>query len=217
MGKFKTGLTITGLALAALLGTGCTTMIDKAQVMATNAVAPKAKQNPDGNYVVPTFSTPETGLKFSTASPSQAASTFRQMTNSLPKNEKVHLTRVILSLSHYHGCVEHGYKSASHSTGSFTTKKKSSQCNVVNFYMDSQNFANTLLSKGRPDNDRLRTVQTTLAGAPIGDAKIRGTTDAGAWQKWINYSGYKLDGKTRTDLMQEFLQGTNGALAWQRF
>ena len=138
------------------------------------------------------------------------------MTNPLPKNEKLHLTRVMVSLAHYHACVEHGYKDASYAGSGLISKKRPSQCHMANFYLDSHDFAVALLDHGRPDLDQKKVVQQTLGGAPLGDARVVGRTASESWQRWINYSGYKLNGKTRSELMQEFLQGTNGALAWQR-
>lgn len=197
---------------------GCTTVMDRAEVaLASSAIAPKAKKMPDGQFVVPTFSVPESGLQFSTVSPDMAASTFGQMTTALPRNEKVHLTRVILSLAAYNSCVENGYGSAVVANSPFVRKKKSSNCNVINYYLDSQNPANSLLRLGRPDSQTLRLSQTTYGGAPVGDAVLVGRSDSDSWQQWINYGGSILNGKTRTDIMQEFLQQTNGALSWQRY
>lgn len=206
------------LAGMLVLGTGCVSVMDKAEVaLASSPITPKAKKTADGQFIVPEFSTPESGLKFSTASSGAAASSFRQMISSLPKNEKVHLTRVILSMAAQNSCVKNGFSSAVIANSPFVKKRKAEDCNVINFYLDSQNPANSLLKLGRPDSQTLGLSQMTYGGAPIGDAKVVGRSYGDSWQLWIGYGGSILDGKTRTDIMQEFLQQTNGALSWQYF
>ncbi len=93
-----------------------------------------------------------------------------------------------------------------------STTVMASQCNMIPIYDDSRNAACDLLSTGRPDGNVTHTVQSTLGGVPIGDPDLRGHNDTIAWQKWVEWSGYRLEGKTRSEITQEFLQGANGSI-----
>jgi len=208
---FKVSRYIVGLTLLFLMG--CATVKEGAFNKIIKSVAPKAEKQADGNYVLPEFSSADTGIRFSTSSPGTAMRSLGQILTPMEEDERFYFARVFTSLAHYHGCVQKGYKSYSHATSAFKIDRKPSQCSVITFFGDSHNFAKVLLEEGRPDSDDKRVVQQTLAGAPIGDARIVGRTTTESWAQWIAWSGHNLNGKTRSELLQEFLQQSEGTLA----
>jgi hypothetical protein len=49
-----------------------------------------------------------------------------------------------------------------------------------------------------------------MGGAPVGAATAKGYGTAQSWALWTQWSGHNLNGKTRDELMQEFLQLSSG-------
>lgn len=192
--------------------TACSTLVSDTTGMLVRAIGPKADKTADGQFVLPEFSEPDTGLVFSTSSPAAAAASFRAMVAPLEQKEKIYLTRVLLSLSGYKGCIEHGVASHNLKNSFIDVSRRPSQCRMTTTYTNTRSWAIRLLNTGRPDGDVTRVVQSTIGGVPSGDPELRGYNDSVAWQKWIDWSGYDLNGKTRSELMQQFLQGTGGTL-----
>jgi hypothetical protein len=213
-GRMKAIAKMSLVTIAALLSAGCSTILDESKSIIVRTVAPKADRGEDGKFIPPEFSQADTGARFSTASAGAAAQSFRTMVGSLQPNEKVYFTRAMFAVVHYEGCVKHGYTTHTLSKSPVLSKRSPGQCDMIPLYEFTDNFADTLLNTGRPDGNTRRVVQTTtLTGAPVGDPELRGYGDSEAWQRWINWSAYELNGLTRTEIMQRFLEGTNGTMS----
>jgi hypothetical protein len=189
--------------------TGCTTVLDEAVSAVGSAVGPKAEKRADGTFVLPEFSVAETGATFSAASPEEAHNSLVRMTSGMSDGEKIYLVRVFSSLGFYHGCKDRGRRSH------FKNPFKSTNlgvCNMRTFYTDSHVMARNLITLGRPDARQLRTVQdvTLVSNTPIGQPYQVGWGVGESWTKWIDWSGHRVDGMTRSDMLQAFLQETNG-------
>ena len=215
VGKQGRNMKRTKLALAmvlmpaAVILPGCTTIIDEATSAVSKTVLPRAELLPDGDYALPQFAQSDNGTVFSTQSPQAASNSLQQILEPLPEKERLYFARVVISLGYYHGCKDRGERSYIDNPFASTNL---GICNMDTFYKDSAPRARTLLSLGRPDARVARIVQKKMlvSGAPIGDPYQVGYSSGEAWNKWINWSGNKLDGKTRSELMQEFLQYSKG-------
>ena len=200
------------LALAILavpVLSGCTTIMDEATSAITKTVAPRADLLGDGSYALPEFAEADNGTVFSTQSPQAASSSLRQILEPLPEKERLYFSRVVIALGYYHGCKDRGERSYIDNP---LRSNNLGICNMNTLYTDSLPQAKVLLELGRPDADVARMVQKKMlvSGAPIGDPYQVGYSSGEAWNKWINWSGNKLGGKTRSELMQEFLQYSKG-------
>ncbi|WP_114520829.1 hypothetical protein [Altererythrobacter sp. ZODW24] len=203
-------LTRVGVAIAAALSlTACTTVFDEATSAITKTVAPRADKAPDGSYVLPAFSVADDGTVFSTASPRAAHDSLSKMAGSMTDKERLYFMRVIGSLGYYHGCKDRG--SRSYIKNPFRSNNLGI-CNMTTFYSDSGPFARNMIQRGRPDASVQKTMQKKMlvSGAPIGEPYLVGYDASTAWTKWIEWSGHRLDGKTRSELLQEFLQQSKG-------
>lgn len=188
---------------------GCTTVFDEATSAITKTVAPRAELQDDGTYELPEFSAEDNGVVFSTASPAAASQSFKQIMAPLSEEERKYFSRVLISLGYYHGCKEKG--SRSYIDNPFRSSNLGI-CNMATFYKDAVYRGNTLAQLGRPDGDtpRMKQKKRLVSGAPVGDPYQVGYSSGTAWAKWIDWSGHKLDGKTRSELVQEFLQYSKG-------
>lgn len=188
---------------------GCTTIMDEATSAISKTVGPRAPLQSNGDYTLPEFSVADNGTVFSTRSPSVAASSLKQILAPMSEKEQTYFSRVIISLGYYHGCKDRGKRS--YIDNPFRSNNLGI-CNMTTFYTDSLPMARTLIRLGRPDADVARMVQQKklVSGTPVGDPYQKGYSSGAAWSKWINWSGNKLDGKTRSELMQEFLQYSKG-------
>lgn len=195
--------------IAAVSTAGCTTIMDETTSAITKTVAPRADKLPDGNYVLPVFAAEDDGTVFSTSSPQAAQTSLAKMVAPMNAKERLYFARVFMAMGYYHGCKDRGqrhYQKNPFRSGNLGI------CNMTTFYSDSQPRAKALLEIGRPDSDVLRMMQKKrlVSGAPVGEPYQVGHGMAQSWSKWIAWSGHRLDGKTRSELLQEFLQKTNG-------
>lgn len=208
MKSTQLALAIAILPASAVLS-GCTTMMDEATSAIAKTVAPRAIQLDNGNYELPQFAAEDNGTVFSTETPRTAVSSLQSIMAPLPEKERLYFSRVIISLGYYHGCKDRGERS--YVKNPFRSNNLGI-CNMTTLYTDALPRAKVLLELGRPDADVMRMKQKKMlvSGAPVGDPYQVGYSSGEAWTKWINWSGNKLNGKTRSELMQEFLQISKG-------
>jgi outer membrane murein-binding lipoprotein Lpp len=208
MKRTKIALAAAVMSSATILS-GCTTILDETSSAIAKTVGPRAAQLDDGSYQLPQFAEADNGTVFSTESPRAAVTSLQQIMEPLPEQERLYFSRVLISLGYYHGCKDRGERS--YMKNPFRSNYIKS-CNMVTFYGDSLPRAKTLLELGRPDSFVIRTKQDKMlvSGAPVGEPYQVGYSSGEAWSKWINWSGNKLNGKTRSELLQEFLQYSKG-------
>ncbi len=204
------------LIVSTLALTGCTTVLDEATGLIGGAVGPRADTQADGSYVLPVFSIPDDGTKFSTSSPAEAHNSLAQMVSGMNESERQYFARIVGSLGYYHGCKDRGRRSYIQNT--FTNPNQYGICNMSTFYDDTKWISLNLIYRGRPDSEVVRTVQRRylLGGAPIGQPYDVGYGSATAWNRWIEWSGHRLNGMTRTEMVEFFLDKTNGRFGTQR-
>ncbi len=204
------------LGTALIAATGCTTVMDETVGLIGSAIGPRADKTADGSYALPTFSIPDDGTRFSAKSAAEAHNSLARMVTGMNKSERQYFARVFGSLGYYHGCKDRGRRS--YVKNAFANPRQYGICNMSTFYDDSKWVSLNLIYRGRPDSEVVRTVQRRylLGGAPIGEPYNVGYGSATAWNRWIEWSGHRLDGMTRTEIVAFFLDKTNGRFGNQQ-
>ncbi len=207
---------IAPLLLASVVLTGCTTVMDEAVGAIGGAIGPRADKTAEGAYVLPVFSVPDDGTTFSTASPAAAHNSLAQMVTGMNVSERQYFARIVGALGYYHGCKDRGRRSYVPNT--FTNPRTYGICNMSTFYNETKWISLNLIYRGRPDSEVVQTVQRRylVSGAPIGEPYNVGYGSATAWNRWIEWSGHRLDGMTRTQIVEFFLEKTNGRFGTER-
>jgi len=195
-------LTVTGLVGSVLLLGACASTMDQ---VSTN-IAPKAEQSANGQFNAYQFSTPDDGTRLKIGSGVQLNYSMHAMLEPLKPNERKYMAQVIFALAGYKGCTERGYTTYVASITPLNKRRSPQQCDMGGIYRDSASIRSTYLTKGR--TDRLKKRRVTSLGTGVRD---KGWSDVQSWNYFVSWGGGALKGKTRTELVEEFLEGTNGA------